>query len=88
MPYADVPVSLDVVLLRAIEAKVEQLRANGFASLSAELDAVLAPKKRAATAPAAENVPPVAGTLQLGPLTLPASLCLATPLALPPDLCS
>ena len=80
---APASLSFDVVLLRQIEAKVTQLRADGFASLGAELDAVLVSKKRVPSAAAAENVPPVAGTLQLGPFTLP-----ATPLALPPDLCS
>ena len=76
VPFIDAPISLDVVLLRAVEAKVVQLRANSFASLGAELDAVLAPKKRATAAAAAENIPPVAGTLQ--PLC---PLCLVT---LPP----
>jgi hypothetical protein len=55
-------VSLDVVLLREVEAKLTQLRAGGFSTLSAEIDAVLASKKRApAAAAVAENATPNAG---------------------------
>eukprot|EP00966_Prymnesium_polylepis_P278907 6443426-Prymnesium_polylepis.1 len=67
--------SLDVVLLREIEAKLTQLRADGFATLCTELDAVLASKKRApATAAVAENATPNAGVPPRPPPAQPHTL--------------
>jgi len=60
---AQQPLSLDVVLLRQIEAKAAQLRADSFALLGAEIDGVLAKKRPASSGggAAGENSAPNPG---------------------------